>query len=459
MTNLEKSLHKKGRRPNSVAVIGGMFGDEGKGRITDDLTAYFLKKFGKVISYRDNGGSNAGHTIAVDGKKMGLHQVGSGILQKGCTVVLSKGMVIHPIDLVEEIKEVKRIFELKELPAKLMIDEMAPLNLDTHRAFEEVLKSSRKSTLASKAATGRGISASYADILHRNPVRMRDLIARNWKKKLGEHYELYSEWIKGMGGDVRKVKVNRFNSEPVLLGSKDDFLNKLENIRKDLRGYISPMYLFLRKHWNSDTPFVFEKAQAVGLDYKWGVYPDISASNMTLEGITYSSEGIIMGENISCRIGVIKSTYTSSVGKRQIPTFMEEKLAKRIRDDANEYGTTTGRPRDIAYMDLPMFKYFCKVGGIEEVAYTHMDIVYDEPVKVCIDYIKDGKKSYYRPDQIHLTDIKPKYKEFKPWDSGKFKDGIIPTQAQTFMDYFSEYTGTTPVVITYGPERNDMLVI
>ena len=459
MTNFEKSLHKKGKRPNSVAVIGAIFGDEGKGRITDELTNYFLKNYGKVIAYRDNGGSNAGHTVSVNGKKIGLHQIGSGILQKGCTVVLGKGMVIHPIDLIEEISEVKRVFDLPKLPAKLMIDEMATLNLDTHRAFEEVLKGRGQSSFTYKAATGRGISASYADVLHRNPMRMRDLISRNWKKKFSEHYQLYSEWIKGMGGDPKNVKVNRFNSEPVLLGSKDEFLKNLENVRKELRQYVYPMFEYIKKNWESDIPFIFEKAQAVGLDYRWGVYPDITASNCSLDGITYSTEGAIIAEDISSRIGVIKSTYTSSVGKRRIPTFMQEKLAKRIRDDANEYGTTTGRPRDIAYMDLPMLKYFCNVGGIEELAFTHMDVVYDEPVKVGIEYLKDGKKSYYRPDQTYLNDIEVKYKEFKPWDSNEFKNKNIPKHAEKFIDYISLFTSTTPVMITYGPNRSDTLMI
>jgi adenylosuccinate synthase len=459
MTNFEKSLSKKGRRPNSVAVIGALFGDEGKGRITDELTNYFLKKYGKVITYRDNGGANAGHTIAVDGKKMGLHQVGSGILQKGCTVVLGKGMVIHPIDLINELKEVKRVFELDEIPAKLMIDEMTPLNLDTHRAFEHALKHRGNVGKGVQASTSRGISPSYSDVIQRFPVRMRDLVSRSWKKKLGDHYDLYYEWTKGMGFELSRIRVNRFNSEPVFVGSKEKFLKNLERVRKELKQYVSPMFEYIKKNWESDTPFVFEKAQAVGLDYRWAVYPDTSVSNCCLDGITYSTEGAVDANMISSRIGVIKSTYTSSVGNRVVPTAMKGKLAKRIRDDANEYGTTTGRPRDILYMDLPMLKYFCKVGGIEELAFTHMDIVYDEPVNVGIEYIKDGKNSYYRPDQVHLNGIEAKYREFKPWDSTKFKEDVVPNNAQTFMDYISEYTDTDPVIITYGPQRHDTLII
>lgn len=459
MTNFEKSLHKKGRRANSVAVIGALFGDEGKGRVTDELTNYFLNNFGKVIVYRDNGGSNAGHTVSVNGKSIGLHQIGSGILQKGCVVVLGKGMVIHPVDLINEIKEVKRVFEFDRLPAKLMIDEMTPLNLDTHRAFESALKNRENIGRGIQATTGRGISPSYADVLYRFPLRMRDLIGRDWREKFSNHYDLYSDWTKGMGFELSGIKVNRFNTDSVYVGSKEEFLKNLEKVRKELKQYVYPMFEYVKKNWESDIPFIFEKAQAVGLDYRWGVYPDATVSNCCLDGITYSTENVIDANDISSRIGVIKSTYTSSVGNRKIPTFMEEKLAQRIRDDANEYGTTTGRPRDIAYMDLPMLKYFCKVGGIEELVFTHMDIVYDNPVKVAVEYIKNSKKSYYRPDQIHLNDIEVKYKEFKSWNGSKLQDGVIPKNAKKFIEYISSYTATTPVMITYGPDRSDTLIL
>ena len=463
MTNLEKSLKKKARRPNSVAVIGAIFGDEGKGRITDELTEYFLKKYNKVIVYRDNGGSNAGHTISMEGKKIGLHQIGSGILHKGCVVVLGKGMVIHPIDLLDEIGEVKRVFDLKTLPAKLMVDEMAVLNLDTHRAFELALKNREQKTLGSQAATGRGISPSYADILYRFPVRMRDLLAENWKETLGDHFDLYKDLISGLGMDCVIIKVKRFNSEDTELGSKRKFLNNLEKTREELKRYVFPMYEYIKKEWYSPTPFIFEKAQAIGLDAHWGVYPDVSASNCCIDGITYSTEGVVDFKDISARFGVIKSTYTSSVGKRQIPTFMEEKYAKVLRDDANEYGTTTGRPRDIAYLDLEMLKYFCKVGGIEELVFTHMDIIYKRDVKVCTGYKKGKEKTYYRPDQKHLENVKPIYKKLKYWNKEELKkSGIyskVQKEAKDFIQFVCKQTDTTPVMITYGPDRRDTILV
>lgn len=464
MTNLEKSLNKKGRRANSVAVIGALFGDEGKGRITDELTDYFLNKkgFKKIVVYRDNGGANAGHTISMNGKKIGLHQIGSGILHKGCTVILGKGMVIHPSDLLEEIKEIKTVFELKELPAELLIDEMAVLSLDTHRALESAFKQGKSNTLGSHAATGRGISPAYADVVYRFPLRMRDLFKSNWKEIFIDHYDRYSDWIRGMGMDLDSMVIQRYKGKEYKIGNINQFINDLDSIRELIRPYVKDVYDTVSKHWKSDTPFIFEKSQAIGLDMRWGVYPDVSASNCCIDGITYSTGGIINAKDISARYGVIKSTYMSSVGKRKIPTFMEEELASTLREDAHEYGTTTGRPRDIAYMDLVMLEYFCRVGGIEELVFTHMDIVYDVGVKVCVGYKKDGKVVPYRPDQEYLSDVRAIYKKFKPWkrEFNSFGDySKLSKEIHTFINYLSKKSNTKPVMLTYGPDRHDTLVI
>ncbi len=462
MTNFEKCLSKKGRRKNSVAVIGALFGDEGKGRITDELTSHFLKSFKKVIVYRDNGGSNAGHVVSVGDEKIDLHQIGSGILQKGCIVVLGKGMVIHPIDLVKEMEVIKETFGYKDLPADFKIDETSTLCLDTHRAFEGVLKDADSGSFGAKASTGRGISPAYADILYRFPVTMKDFLSRNWKDILSAHYARYEKWIKGMGGDLKNVKVKRFRDSDSKVGSRDVFLRNLEYSRKVLKNYSEDIHDFLEKEWNGSTPFVFEKAQGVGIDTRWAVYPDSTASNCCLDGITSSTEGVINANDISARIGVIKSTYTSSVGKRMLPTMMKGKYADRIRKDANEYGATTGRPRDIAYMDTVMLKYFCQAGGIEELAFTHMDIVYNEPVKICMGYLVDKKRAGYRPYQWYLDLIKPVYKNFKPWNGGNLKNRRslenLQENAKNYIKFISSETGTTPVLLSYGPNREDTII-
>jgi len=465
MTNLEKSLNKRGRRRNSVVVLGAMFGDEGKGRITDELTEYFLNKkgFKKVIVYRDNGGANAGHTISHNGKKIGLHQIGSGILHKGCYVVLGKGMVIHPSDLLEEIDEIKQVFEFKKLPANLMIDEMSVLSTDLHRAFEYALKNSSSKSLGSAAATGRGIAPAYADVVYRFPLRIRDLYKKDWRTYFIEQYRRYTKLINGLGFEIKNIKIERYKGRKYKVGSCDKYIKDLERCRKLLKPYVFNISDFISKNWNSNVPFIFEKAQGIGLDSRWGLYPDVSASNCSLDGITYSTEGIVNANDISARFGVIKSTYTSSVGKRVLPTAMEEKNATIIREKANEYGTTTGRARDIAYMDLVMLEYFCKMGGIEELVFTHMDIVWDSTVKVCTKYKLKNRFVGYRPDQEYINNIRPFYKEFKAWDIEELKNlknsKKLSKEITKFLDFYSEFTNTSPVMITYGPDRHDTLFL
>ena len=169
----------------NAGFCGGAFGDEGKGRIVDEYVNNYDQLGKNVIVYRDNGGANAGHTLETpDGRRIAMHLLPSGILNPNATVILGKGMVIHPGDLVTEINEVKKFVGKKEM-AEIMVDEMAVLSLDTHRAYESVLKIWQE---GGKGATGRGIAPAYADILLRQPLRMRDLADFN-EDKVRNHYQ------------------------------------------------------------------------------------------------------------------------------------------------------------------------------------------------------------------------------------------------------------------------------
>lgn len=449
----------KSRRKNSVAIAGGALGDEGKGRITDELTADFLKKDHNVVHYRDNGGANAGHTVQVGTIKIALHQLGAGVLQKGCTVILGKEMVIHPEDLVIEIGEVHKAVQAKSLPAKLLIDEMAFLCLDTHRAFENGLKTH---ATGSNAATGRGISPAYSDVLYRNPLRMRDLLTADWPNKLEQHYNLYRDWLKGMGLNLSQMKVPRLDGSLVEVGSLAEMQNRIIIATKALKPFISPLYDFMSETWESSTPMVFEKAQAFGLDRRWGVYPDITASDCTFEGIYSSTEGIVDPQRIAVKAATIKATYSSSVGERRLPSVMDSSLAHRIREDANEYGATTKRPRDIVHIDLPMLSYLFSINRVEQLVVTHLDICYlDTPVKVCVGYTIDGKPTSYRPDQEFLNRVSPLFVEVPPWDGAKLhlvkaiED--LPKEALQYLAFISRSLRVQLLMATTGPSRSQTI--
>jgi adenylosuccinate synthase len=368
-------------------------------------------------------------------------------------------MVLHPEDLVAELEEARVAISKKKLPSKLIIDEMAFLCLDTHRAFEAVLK---MVSSGSDAATGRGISPAYSDVIFRNPLRMRDFVSRNWKKKFQKHYKHYQQLVKGFGFTLSSVEVPRLGKDNVKVGSLNNFLVNLESSRKELRPFVESAYEKVEKVWNSEMPIVFEKAQALGLDKRWAVYPDITASNCGFDGIFSSTEGVVDHNQIAVKAAVIKATYSSSVGTRVLPTMMEKDLAHKIREDANEYGATTKRPRDIAYLDLPMISYLFRVGGVEYLAATHMDIAYtDVPIKVCIDYKIGSKSVGYRPDQEYLDKVKPVYIELPTWDGEKaqtartIKD--LPKEALQFLSFVSKSLDAKLLVATVGPKREQTI--
>lgn len=448
-----------GRRPQSIAVMGGALGDEGKGRLTDEFTADFLKKFKKVIHYRDNGGANAGHTVEIGDTRIALHQLSSGVTQKGCVVVMGKEMVIHPDDLILEIESVKKAFSTSTLPAELLIDELAFLCLDTHRAFEVVLKAQSTGSLGS---TGRGIAPAYADIIYRHPLQMRDLMARDWEKRVSEHYQLYKAWVQGFGYTLAKVEVPRLNGQVLKLGSEKVFIERLKKARTILRPFIQDVHEVLETAWRAKTPFVFEKAQALGLDHRWGIYPDVTASDCTFDGIFSSTEGIVDPQDIAVRAATIKATYSSSVGTRILPTLIKNKLANKIREDAHEYGSTTKRPRAIAHIDIPMLSYFMKVGRVEYLLVTHLDIAYPlQPIKVCVAYELDGKKVAYRPDQTFLNKVKPIYREFSSWD-GKAVQSVrkpseLPKEAQVYLEFIAKKLNVHLLMATVGPKRDQTI--
>jgi len=424
------------------------------------MLVHQLSQDGPVVVYRDNGGANAGHTVEFsNGQRVALHQLPSGVFIQGAVVVLGKEMVIHPGDLLEELDQVKAVNVTKDR-AEIRIEKLAILSLDTHRAYEAVLKDWQS---GGKGSTGRGIAPAYADVLLRHPLRMRDIVQFN-DEKAKQHYQMYAALIEGLGQNLAELEVPTLSGPKIKVGSEVEFIARLRSQAKLLRPYAYDLHDWLVEHWqNERCGFVFEKAQAVGLDYRWGVYPDVTASDTTFSGIYSATEGTINPDEISVKAGVIKATYMSSVGARKLPTLMLGELAERIRKDANEYGATTKRPRDIAYLDIPALRFFREVGQIEHLILTHMDVIYaDQPVKVCIDY-KLGKKSVgYRPDQDFLNTVDPVYKELKPWDAQKLAAARsyadLPKEAKVFLEFIAEEIGAPVMMITTGPQREQGIV-
>ncbi|CAN5274226.1 adenylosuccinate synthase [soil metagenome] len=446
-------------RKNSFAFCGGAFGDEGKGRIIDEVVNNATENGEHIYIYRDNGGANAGHTVEFsNGQRVALHQLLSGVFTKKATMILGKGMVIHPGDLLTEMSQVKEA-TVGTIPAKLFIDEMTVLSLDTHRAFEGMLKQWEE---GGKGSTGRGISPAYADVLLRHPLRMRDI--KNFdQKKIEKHYNLYAALVKGLGGELATAEVATLAGEKIPVGSLETFVSRVKSQAADLESYIQDVTQVMEKGWSDPkTTFIFEKAQAIGLDWRWGVYPDVTASDCTIDGIFASSEGVVDPDMIGIRAGVIKATYMSSVGSRVLPTTMEETLANKIREDAHEYGATTKRPRGIAYIDIPALQFYAKVGRLTHMVLTHMDMVYDEtPIKVCTHYTVNNKSVAYRPDQEFLNTVEAHYVEFETWSQKEIQHAKnkkeLPTAAVKYIEFLENQLGVKVWMMTTGPQRDQSI--
>lgn len=455
---MKNIFNPPGKRPNSIALMGGAFGDEGKGRVVDEFVHLFLQSHKQVIQYRDNGGSNAGHTVEVGTTRISLHQIGSGILQKGCIVISGKDMVIHPQDLVSELMAVKKISG-GQLPATYILDEMAVLCLDTHRAMENLLKA--KTTGGARTATGRGISPAYADVINRFPLRARDLIKSNWHDLFTAHYQLNRDLIKGLGASIAQVEIPTLDSTQTV-GTLSMFLSRLEKCRRYLHPYIKPVFNLLNQAWSKSTPFIFEKAQALGLDYRFGTYPDVTVSDCSYQGILSSTEGIVDPHDIAAKAAVIKTTYMSSVGSHLVPS-KNHHLTDRIRDDAHEYGATTGRPRNIHYLDIPFLSFIRRVGGYQYLCPTHLDISYpDEPITVCMSYVdSEGRKAPYRPDQDYLLTLKPVFKTFESWDGvltrKAKKPDDLPPACHRYLTFLSKTLDAKLLLATTGPKRHQTI--
>lgn len=433
------------KRPNSISIEDGFFGDSGKGRVTAEFNHHFRKKK-QLLTLRFNGGANAGHECVISGKHIVTHQLPIGIIQENTINIIGRGALIHPKDLVTEIDDIKGQFGGK-LPGKLLIDERAPLGLDTHRAFETVLNTA---TTGGRGSTGRGIAAGYASVYERIAVTVKDLFSPQWKNIFSAHYRLYRLLTLGFGKsfDLATIPVAQLGQEkkqPV--GSEKEFLGRLAHTRFVLQNYISStVYALLCDIWSNPTiPVVIEGAQGAGLDPYHGVYPDVTASRPTSRSINDATYNIIMPEAIALRAAVMKTTYMSSVGKRKLPTQKNERYEKWVQETFDEKGRSTGRLRDIYPVSIPIASYLKKAAGYEYLIATHLDAAKtDTPINVVSHYTNHvlTKEKPYLPYQDYLDELEAHTIAFPSWDGTLVKSARspkdLPFASRLFLSFLSQ---------------------
>lgn len=443
-------------RPLSISIEEPFFGDSGKGRVTTEMNT-LLKKKGKLYSLRFNGGANAGHEVVIGGKVITMHQLPMAVVTEGAVAIISRGMLLHPDDLLMEISHTEKLFG-GSMPGKLIIDHNTILALDTHRAYEFVLNSVHE---GGKGSTGRGVSPGYMSLYGRFAVTVRDLLEDNWEEVFRKHYKLYEMHTKGFNYSLKDILVRTLSKETRMVGTESVFIKRLRECREGIKKYASSViYHLLKDMWsNKKIPVTIEGAQGTGLDPFHGVYPDITASRTTTYHIMDATYGVIRPEEIAVRIGVVKGPYMSSVGKRRLPTIKDDKWEKWIQDSFHETGRSTGRLRDIYPISIPMAQYFRHVAGFQYLAVTHLDASREtDAIRVITHYTdkKTKKESPYLPYQYELDKLEAHAVEFQGWDGEAVKKAKHPQDLPLTTQRYLSFLSHTIAPVIFATTREEL---
>lgn len=416
-------------------IVGTQWGDEGKGKIVDLLAEE------KDYVVRFHGGNNAGHTIVVNNKKYPLHLIPSGVLHPKTNCVIANGVVVDLEVLVSEIEMFTG--DGIKLDGRLFISDRCHLILPYHKALDIAYENARgKNKLGT---TARGIGPAYADKVSYNGIRIYEL--KNW--------DLFAEKFVFQAEMKNKI-LETFDVPPL---NTERELERLDELRKKVLPFITDTYQVLQKAISDKKKILMEGAQAIMLDVDFSPYPFSTGSN-TIPGAVNTGAGIPI-QKIGDILGVVKA-YTSRVGGGPFPTELTDQLGNDLREKGGEYGTTTGRPRRVGWLDLEAVKFACSVSGVTEVAITKIDILSGmDKIKVCTGYELDGKPIPYSScGYLELEKLTPVYKEFAGWEEDitevkNFQD--LPKNCRDYVKFIENFLKIPIKLISTGPKREEYI--
>ena len=421
----------------TAMVIGAQWGDEGKGKIVDYLAA----KADVVV--RSQGGNNAGHTVVTGGKAYPLRLMPSGIMYPGTICIVGTGVVVDPKSFLEEMEKLEaQGINAKHLQISTRAQVVFPYHIRLDEA-EEMRKGSRK-----LGTTKNGIGPCYADKINRIGIRMCDLMDKEvFAEKLKYNVEqknMLLEKLYGMEG---------FDYEQMLI----DYLGYAEKLRPYVKDTNYTVQTLVREGKN----VLFEGAQASMLDCDNGTYPFVTSSHPTAGGACIGAGiGPHMMQNI---FGVVKA-YSTRVGEGPFPTEQVNEIGDRIRDIAHEFGTVTGRPRRVGWLDARAVRYAAALNSFDYLAITRLDILDElEEIKVCVGYEDEGKLvKEYPADLKFLSKVTPVYKTYKGWKEkiSAIRDyDRLPALCKEYLADISKEIGVPIGIVSVGPSREETIVV
>ncbi len=419
----------------NTILVGAQWGDEGKGKIIDVLTAE------ANIVVRSQGGNNAGHTVIHRGTKYILHLIPSGILRRGKICVIGNGVVIDPIALNAEIEGLRKLGIT--VGKNLLISNCAHLVLPYHRVLDE--QRELRKGVARIGTTKRGIGPAYGDKAARTGLRISDLIQpRVFSKKLQAKVRENNSILQALG--AKPINFRKVNESYLAAG-------------ETLRPFVANTVVYLHEALQRGKEILFEGAQGTFLDLDHGTYPYVTSSNTTAGGACTGSG--VPPHRMDLVMGVMKA-YTTRVGEGALPTE-DASLAAMLHKMGREFGATTGRARRCGWFDAVATRYATMINGIDELAITNLDGLDSvDPIRVCVAYRLNGKRLKVPPcDAAQLQTCDPIYEEVPGWKSStqsarKLSD--LPRAARDYVNFISKLTGARLKMVSVGPARGQTIV-
>jgi adenylosuccinate synthase len=414
-------------------LLGLQWGDEGKGKIVD----YFAPKYDIIARFQ--GGPNAGHTLYVNGQKVVLHQIPSGIFHENTTNLIGNGVVLDAVTLKKEYDKVAA-FGI-DGRKHLYVAERTHLILPSHRALDKASELSKGNEKI--GSTLKGIGPAYMDKTGRNGLRVGDLLDKNFT----------TQYIKLRMKHQRLLDSFGFNED--ISEWEEEFFEGIEFMRS--LKIVNGEY-FINEKIREGKKVLAEGAQGSMLDVDFGTFPFVTSSNTISAGVCTGLG--IAPQKIKEVIGVTKA-YCTRVGSGPFPTELHDETGERLRKIGSEFGATTGRPRRCGWIDLVALNFACMVNGVTQIVMTKADVLDAfEELSVCTSYGIDGKQEKAVPYQMAKMPIAPHYEQFAGWktDITKIRDNAsLPEEMKNYIAFINQYLGVDVSYISNGPERDQII--
>jgi adenylosuccinate synthase len=419
----------------ATVIMGGQWGDEGKGKLTDALAS------NASMVVRANGGSNAGHTVKTDQGTFKLHLVPSGILNGEVICVVGAGVVIEPGTLIGELDDLAaRGIDT----SNLRISDRAHLVLPYHPKIDQLDEARREDEQI--GTTLRGNGPAYADKVSRHGIRVCDLMDPSiLRRKLAIEVDSKNELI-----------TRRYGADPI---GFDDLYRDLSQWGQRLKPFITPTEVLVQDALDAGKNVIVECAQGAMLDIDYGTYPYVTSSSPTAAGACQGAG--VAPTQVDRVIGVYKA-YSTRVGAGPMPTELDDETGENIRVRGNEYGTTTGRPRRTGWFDGVAARQTSRLNGVTEVNVTLLDVLDAfDTIQVCTGYRVDSGSLTHVPASLErLAEATPVWETLPGWSediTGARRYDELPEAARGYLSHIEQQLGAEVRYVGVGPAREQLI--